>query len=82
MTKTYCDICGNETERDKCWDFEFALGTDSFSGYRQIEIPLDVCSDCKNSSKLLKDVWDRNDFEGQEFRDLLKEKFINMIKEK
>ena len=41
MTKTYCDICGNETERDKCWDFEFALGTDSFSGYREIEIPLD-----------------------------------------
>lgn len=82
MKKLYCDICKEEIKsNNKYSEFEVEFGTTLFNGYVSIHIPLDICDDCKNSSNLLKDVWSRDDFEDLYFKELLKEKLVDMIKE-
>lgn len=80
MTKTYCDICGEEV--NKYSKFNITLGTNSFGGYVSIDVSLDICDDCKNSSSLLEEVWISSDFKSSEFQDNFKRKLIKMIKEK
>lgn len=80
MTKTYCDICGEEVNKHS--ELNITLGTDSFGGYVSVDVFLDICDDCKNSSSLLEEVWTSSDFKSSEFEDLFKRKLIKMIKEK
>lgn len=80
MTKTYCDICGKEIT--KSLELNIILDTHLFGGYVSANVFLDICDDCKNSSGLLKEVWDSSNFTKSKFKDLFKRKLVEMIKEK
>ena len=80
MTKTYCDICGKETTKSSV--LNITLNTYPPNRCVSVNVFLDICDDCKNSSGLLEEIWDSSDFTKPEFEDLFKRKLVKMIKEK
>lgn len=84
MTKTYCDICGSEIipNRDiKILDISLEM-KNGYKDMGKIDFSFDICVDCYCNSSLLYDIYDKEDFEDENFKSELKNKIINMIKEK
>lgn len=79
MTKTYCDICGDEVIYDgTIQSIDVFLEINRCGNHKNI-LHVDFCQKCREESRMLSDLY--YGFE-DDFQNDFKKKIINIIKEK